>query len=183
MNTINLSLFLNSLFFCWRFVAFCRFFVAFLPVFCRFFWLKKTQLQVEKRYLHFENYINLGKNPVSRVQSGKMSFSGTKVKEFLPKRQNFRSKNHKIFQKKTKNRQISDKKTTSCRFFKFPAVALCRLPKMRQKSDKMRQFVAFSFVAAHPSSIILIFFPLFSFLTLTGLIFLHLHTENYQPRA
>ena len=34
--------------------------------------------------------------------------------------------------------------------FKFIVVAICRPPKMRQKSDKMRQFVAFSFVAAHP---------------------------------
>jgi hypothetical protein len=37
MNTIILSLFSSSLFFCWRFVAFCRFFVAFFVAFLSVF--------------------------------------------------------------------------------------------------------------------------------------------------
>jgi hypothetical protein len=43
MNTMILSLFSSSLFFCWRFVAFCRFFVAFFVAFLSVF------LDVKKR--------------------------------------------------------------------------------------------------------------------------------------
>ena len=52
-------------------------FVAFLSLFYR---MKKTELHVKKGNLHFENYINLGKNQVSRVKCGKISLSGTEVK-------------------------------------------------------------------------------------------------------
>jgi hypothetical protein len=113
--------------------------------------MKKKEFFVEIRYLHFENYINFKKNPVSRVTSGEKSLSGTKVKEFLPKRKNFRSKNHKKFQKRTKKATNKRQKSDKLSLFKILAVAFCRPQKMRQKSDKIRQIVAFSFVAAHPS--------------------------------
>ena len=87
-----------------------------------FFWVKKWESRVEIEYLHLKNYLNLKKNPVSRVTSDKNSLIVTKFKQFQSKRKNLDLKTIKNFKKGTKNRQIS---------------------------DKMRQFVAFSFVAAH----------------------------------
>jgi hypothetical protein len=58
-----LSLFSSSLFFCWRFVAFCRFFVAFfVAILSLFLDEKRKELHVEIRYLHFKNYRNLKKS-------------------------------------------------------------------------------------------------------------------------
>jgi len=72
------------------------------------------------------------------------------VEEFLPKRKIIRAENHKDFQKEakkaTKRRQKSDKLS----LFQILSVAFCRPLKKASKSDKRRQFVAFSFVGAHP---------------------------------
>jgi hypothetical protein len=57
------------------------------------------------------------------------------------------AKNHKKFQKKTKKLQKSD----NLSLFKISPVAFVAPQKKRQKGDKRRHFVAFHFVAAHPS--------------------------------
>ena len=65
------------------------------------------------------NNINLENNKVRRVTSGKNALIRTKVKELLPKRKIFRSKNHKKFQKKIKKTTKKRQKSDNLSLFKY----------------------------------------------------------------